>query len=82
MIKLHEFNLNSNFNISRGRRDYCPISKKDAMNPPVLNYLDTISNTEIFLSQKNIHYMTYYIINQFELFEIIVNLLVKIELLS
>ena len=63
MIKLHEFNLNSNFNISRGRRDYCPISKKDAMNPPVLNYLDTLSNNDIFLSPKNVHYMTYFLIS-------------------
>jgi hypothetical protein len=41
---------------------YCPISHKEKMNPPDTNYLDGMSNTDIFLSKKNIHYMTYFLV--------------------
>jgi len=41
---------------------YCPISVKDEMNMPSVNYLGELTNSEIFLSKKNIHYMTYHII--------------------
>jgi hypothetical protein len=42
---------------------YCPISNKEKMNPPATNYLDNLSNIDIFLSKKNIHYMTYYLVS-------------------
>jgi hypothetical protein len=43
--------------------EYCPISIKEEKNQPADNYLDNITNTGIFLSVKNIHYMTYYIVS-------------------
>jgi hypothetical protein len=40
---------------------YCPISVKEEMNPPNVNYMDELTHTDMFLSQKNILYMTYYL---------------------
>lgn len=42
---------------------YCNISNKDSMNIPTTIQLDELSNSDIFLSEKNIHYMTYFIIS-------------------
>ena len=58
-IKLH--NLNSRVG-SDNLSGYCPISYKDRMNPPNKNIFDNLSNNDIFLSKKNVHYMTYYLI--------------------
>lgn len=41
---------------------YCPISVKNEINPPDVNYLDNMSNADIFLSKKNMMYMIYYLI--------------------
>ena len=43
--------------------EYCPISIKEEKNPPADNDLDNVTHTGIFLSEKNIHYMTYYIVS-------------------
>ena len=40
-----------------------PISVKDEMNRPVSNILDTMSNSEIFLSHKNIYNMMYKLVS-------------------
>ena len=40
-------------------KDYCPISVKDEINKPVFNDFDNMSNTQLFLSKKNIYYMTH-----------------------
>ena len=40
-------------------KDYCPISVKDEMNRPAYNDFDNMSNTQLFLSKKNIYYMTH-----------------------
>jgi hypothetical protein len=42
---------------------YCPMSNKQEMNPPSINYLDIASNTAIFLSNRNVIHMTEYIIS-------------------
>lgn len=38
---------------------HCPISVKDEMNKPSYNDFDNMTNTQIFLSNKNIYYMIY-----------------------
>ena len=40
-------------------KDYCPISVKDEINKPGYNDFDNMSNTQLFLSKKNIYYMTH-----------------------
>jgi hypothetical protein len=42
---------------------YCPISHKDEMNKPAYNRLDDMTNTEIFLSDKNMNYISYAMIS-------------------
>jgi hypothetical protein len=59
-IQLHDVNSTVQPVFTSG---YCPISVKEEKNPPTDNYLDNITNTGIFLSEKNIHYMTYYIVS-------------------
>ena len=39
--------------------EYCPISVKDEMNKPAYNDFDDMTNTQLFLSNKNIYYMLY-----------------------
>ena len=58
-IKLHRLKSNVGSTYQSG---YCPISNKEKINPPDDNYLDELSNTDIFLSKKNVHYMTYFLI--------------------
>lgn len=58
-IKLHDVNSDVNRLEMSG---YCPISVKEEMNKPALNYLDEMNNTDIFLCPKNVHYMTYYLV--------------------
>lgn len=58
-IQLHDVNSSM---FPTNMNEYCPISVKDEMNPPSINYLDELTNTDIFLSKKNIHYMTHYLI--------------------
>lgn len=43
--------------------DYCPISVKSEMNPPSYNNFDDMTNTQIFLSNKNIYYMLYAVVS-------------------
>jgi hypothetical protein len=43
--------------------EYCPISVKEKMNPPADNYFDTMTNTQIFLSNKNIYYILYVMVS-------------------
>jgi hypothetical protein len=59
-IQLHDVNLDL---LETGMNSYYPISVKDEMNTPSVNYLDSLTNTDIFLSKKNIHYMTYYLVS-------------------
>lgn len=42
---------------------YCPISVKDEKNTPVINYFDTATNTDLFLSKKNIYNVARYILS-------------------
>jgi hypothetical protein len=42
---------------------YCPMSNKQEMNPPSINFIDIVNNTAIFLSRKNIIHLTKYIIS-------------------
>ena len=58
-IELKKYNSTIDPQYSSG---YCPISVKDEMNPPSINYMSEMTNRDLFLSEKNVHYMTYYMI--------------------
>ena len=55
-IELHDVNSQIN---KLDMPWYCPISVKDEMNKPAYNDFDDMTNTQIFLSNKNIYYMIY-----------------------
>ena len=59
-ITLHD--INSMGESPSGDSGYCPISVKDEMNPPAENYFDKVTNSQLFLSDKNRNHITEYII--------------------
>lgn len=42
---------------------YCPKSVKEDMNPPLHNIFEDLTNIDLFLSTKNVHHLTDYIIS-------------------
>lgn len=60
-IKLHDVNADD---ILKKESGYCPISIKEEMNPPTINYFDTVTNSQLFLSAKNQTHLIQYIISQ------------------
>jgi hypothetical protein len=75
-IQLYEIELNSSqplngddissdklFDSIGTLKPYCPISNKEKLNPPSINYIDIATNTSLFLNKKNIDHISDYIIS-------------------